>query len=61
MVSQVHQGYVDCVRYYGDYVLSKSVDNRVVLWDAQQQPGTVAKGLIHFIQVWARAFYSAAY
>jgi len=51
MVSQVHQGYVDCVRYYGDYVLSKSVDNRVVLWDAQQQPGTVAKGLIHFIQV----------
>ena len=52
---QVHQGYVDCVRYYGDYVLSKSVDNRVVLWEAQQQPGTVAKGLIHFIQVRAGA------
>jgi hypothetical protein len=60
----VHQGYVDCVRYFGEYVLSKSVDNRVVLWEPKQSPGTVAKGLIHFVRVrgaaWAKLCLVAA-
>ena len=29
---QVHNGYVDCVRWFGGYILSKSVDNRIIQW-----------------------------
>ena len=31
--AQVHWAYVDCVRWLGDIVLSKSVHNKVFLWE----------------------------
>ena len=31
--AQVHWAYVDCVRWLGDIVLSKSVHDKVFLWE----------------------------
>lgn len=35
---RVHDNYVDCVRFVGDMVLSKSVRNRLLLWRPEDDP-----------------------
>lgn len=35
--SKVHGNYVDCIRWLGDLLLSKSVDDRILLWSVDLQ------------------------
>lgn len=36
----VHHGYVDCVRWLGDYIMSKSVDGRILVWQPVEDSKT---------------------
>ncbi|EIE27269.1 fertilization-independent endosperm protein 2, partial [Coccomyxa subellipsoidea C-169] len=49
-VVQVHYNYVDCVRFIGDLILSKSVDERIYLWrpDISLDEPVDVKGHIHY-------------
>jgi hypothetical protein len=47
---KVHWNYVDCVRWLGNYVMSKSVDNRIIIWQPEEELVGHARGHVHFIQ-----------
>jgi polycomb protein EED len=36
---RVHTNFIDCVRFFGDAVLSKSVDGMIALWLPESDPG----------------------
>ncbi|XP_044474213.1 polycomb group protein FIE1-like [Mangifera indica] len=49
-IASVHSSYVDCNRWLGDFVLSKSVDNEIVLWEPKMKEQSPGEGTADILQ-----------
>ncbi|KAL6536759.1 Polycomb group protein fie2 [Orobanche minor] len=49
-IASVHTNYVDCNRWIGDFILSKSVDNELVLWEPKMKEQSPGEGTIDILQ-----------
>ncbi|KAG6397824.1 hypothetical protein SASPL_139272 [Salvia splendens] len=49
-IASVHTNYVDCNRWIGDFMLSKSVDNELVLWEPKMKEQSPGEGTVDILQ-----------
>ncbi|CAA0832695.1 Polycomb group protein FERTILIZATION-INDEPENDENT ENDOSPERM, partial [Striga hermonthica] len=49
-IASVHTNYVDCNRWIGDFILSKSVDSELVLWEPKMKEQSPGEGTVDILQ-----------
>ncbi|KAK6946847.1 WD40 repeat [Dillenia turbinata] len=49
-IASVHSNYVDCNRWLGDFIVSKSVDNELVLWEPKMKEQSPGEGSVDILQ-----------
>ncbi|PWA74234.1 polycomb group protein FIE2 [Artemisia annua] len=50
LLASIHTNYVNCNRWIGDFMLSKSVDNEFILWEPKMKEHSPGEGTVDIIQ-----------
>uniref|UniRef100_A0A0D9X464 Polycomb group protein FIE1 n=1 Tax=Leersia perrieri TaxID=77586 RepID=A0A0D9X464_9ORYZ len=50
LIAEVHSNYVDCTKWIGDFILSKSVENEILMWEPITKEENSNEGHIDVLQ-----------
>ncbi|GJS18380.1 polycomb group protein fertilization-independent endosperm [Tanacetum coccineum] len=50
LLASIHTNYVDCCRWLGDFMISKSVDNEFMLWEPKMKEHSPGEGTVDILQ-----------